>query len=131
MMMKHPDIRILVALADGFEEIEALAPVDILRRAGYTVVLAGVGKLNITGAHGITVVCDTLMAEAGVDYTAMILPGGGEGLQESGRFLGSERKDAADRKHRFHNCRDLCRSCGCVGTCRTFGRPQGCLLPRS
>ena len=79
MRMKHSEIRILVALADGFEEIEALAPVDILRRAGYTVVLAGVGKLHITGAHGITVVCDTLIADAGVDYAAMILPGGGKG----------------------------------------------------
>ena len=79
MSMKNTELRILVALAEGFEEIEAIAPVDILRRAGYSVVLAGVGALEITGAHGITVTCDTLIADAGVDFAVMLLPGGGKG----------------------------------------------------
>lgn len=77
--MKNKDIRVLVPLAEGFEEIEALAPVDVFRRAGFTVVLAGVGALEITGAHNITVACDVLIEDVGIDFDAMVLPGGGLG----------------------------------------------------
>lgn len=68
---------IYVFLADGFEEIEALAPVDILRRAELDVKTVGVGGKTITGSHGITVTAD--MEEKDVttdDMTMMILPGG-------------------------------------------------------
>lgn len=79
--MSRKDTRILVALAEGFEEIEALAPVDIFRRAGYTVVLAGVGGLEIAGAHGIKVRCDQLIEDVDTGFDAMILPGGGLGAK--------------------------------------------------
>ena len=49
---------IYVFLAEGFEEIEALAAVDVLRRARLEVQTVGVGGRKITGSHGITVVCD-------------------------------------------------------------------------
>lgn len=68
---------IYVFLAEGFEECEALAPVDILRRAGLEVKTVGVGNKEITGAHDITVVCDIADTEAVADnLTAVILPGG-------------------------------------------------------
>ena len=50
-------------LADGFEETEAIAPVDMLRRAGVTVKTVGIGKSVITGSHGLSVICDSPTAK--------------------------------------------------------------------
>ena len=64
-------------LANGFEEVEALAPLDILRRAGVEVTTVGVGGDMIRGAHGITVQADmpdTMFADADPDM--IVLPGG-------------------------------------------------------
>ena len=64
-------------LANGFEEIEALATVDILRRSGIEVTTVGVGKKEVIGAHNITVTADILADEC--DYknvSAVVLPGG-------------------------------------------------------
>lgn len=71
-------------LADGFEETEALCPLDMLRRAGITTVTAAVGQrspddLVVTGAHGISVIADT--AACNLDYDGLkpemiLLPGG-------------------------------------------------------
>lgn len=64
-------------LANGFEEIEALAPVDILRRAELKVITVGVGGKEIDGAHGIKVVADIEESEVLTDNMDMvILPGG-------------------------------------------------------
>lgn len=64
-------------LADGFEEVEALTPIDMLRRVGVEVVTAGVGKKNITGAHNIIVTSDILASEVVPEKAEMIvLPGG-------------------------------------------------------
>lgn len=69
---------IYMFLADGFEEVEALAPLDILRRAGLEVRTVGVGDNFIRGSHGITVVCD--LSTTGLELPdiidAVILPGG-------------------------------------------------------
>ena len=69
---------IYVFLADGFEEIEALCPVDILRRGGIEVKTVGVGAKTIVGAHGIPVVCDLCDTEAQLDENleGIVLPGG-------------------------------------------------------
>lgn len=74
---------IYLFLADGFEEIEALAPLDILRRAGKKVISVGVTGKTVTGSHGIPVVCDVTAEDVDPDETpeAVILPGGMPGTK--------------------------------------------------
>ncbi len=68
---------IYVFLADGFEEIEALTAVDILRRAEYEVKTVGVGAKQVMGAHGITVAADLEEKDVTTDDLVMaVLPGG-------------------------------------------------------
>jgi 4-methyl-5(b-hydroxyethyl)-thiazole monophosphate biosynthesis len=68
---------IYVFFAHGFEEIEALTAVDVLRRAGREVAMVGVGSKTVTGAHGITVHCDIAEREISSRGLEMIvLPGG-------------------------------------------------------
>jgi protein deglycase len=70
-----------VHIAEGFEEIEALTIVDVLRRADIPVLMVSVtGKQTVTGAHGISVTTDVLFEKA--DYSEaeiLILPGGQPG----------------------------------------------------
>lgn len=69
---------VYVFLADGFEEVEAIAPVDILRRAGIevkTVAVTPTGK-SVRGAHGITVTADIEKDEVKDNFDMIVLPGG-------------------------------------------------------
>jgi 4-methyl-5(b-hydroxyethyl)-thiazole monophosphate biosynthesis len=69
---------VLVILADGFEEIEVVAPVDILRRAGADVRVAALGDgIHVTGRNGMTLHSDsTLSAVAESSFDCLVLPGG-------------------------------------------------------
>ncbi len=69
---------IYIFLADGFEECEALAPIDILRRGGLEIKTVGIGGEYITGAHSVTMKADLCENEIALndDLTAIILPGG-------------------------------------------------------
>lgn len=66
----------LVCLAEGFEETEAIIPIDVLRRAEMDVVVAGVPTKNIKGAHGIEIVCDTEIENCEEYYDVIVIPGG-------------------------------------------------------
>lgn len=69
--------RVLLPLATGFEEIEAITIVDILRRAGVEVVMGSLEGLHVKGAHGIEVVADALLCELEhKDFDMIVLPGG-------------------------------------------------------
>ena len=83
---------IAILLADGFEEIEALAPADVWRRLGFDVILASVGSSEmVAGAHGIMIKADALLADIPTDtLDAVILPGGMPGsknLRDNERVL--------------------------------------------
>lgn len=68
---------ILVLLADGFEEIEALTPVDMLRRAGLDVKTVGMNGKVVVGSHKIPVICDALPNEVELNKVNLVIfPGG-------------------------------------------------------
>ena len=71
---------VLVVLAHGFEEVEAIVPIDLIRRSGAKVTVAGLDDLTIRGAHNISVACDVGMEECRErSYDCIILPGGSQG----------------------------------------------------
>ena len=73
---------IYMFLANGSEEIEALMPLDLMRRAGLPVKTVGVGSLDITGSHGITVKADMLDSDLSDNSPeCVILPGGMPGTK--------------------------------------------------
>lgn len=75
--------RVCVFFAEGYEEIEALTVVDLLRRAGMTVDMVSVtGRRNVRSSHGINVETDKLFGEVDFDDVNMlILPGGMPGTK--------------------------------------------------
>lgn len=79
-------MKIMVPLAEGFEEIEALTVVDVLRRAGINVDTVGVMGSVISGSHGVRVMADKRLLEINSDeYDGIVLPGGSVGVQNLGK----------------------------------------------
>ncbi len=68
--------KVAVILADGFEEIEALTPVDVLRRAQIDCKMVGLTELQVTGSHGIQVQADEVFTGNLSAYDMIVLPGG-------------------------------------------------------
>ena len=69
--------KVLILLAEGFEEIEALGTADILRRMGVEVVLAAMKKETVSGSHNITVTADAVFDKVDKnEFDAVVLPGG-------------------------------------------------------
>jgi 4-methyl-5(b-hydroxyethyl)-thiazole monophosphate biosynthesis len=74
----------VVILASGFEEIEAITPIDVLRRAGVEVTVAGLDGKTIEGAHGIAVEVDVQLCDYEGTPDALVLPGGLPGSKHLG-----------------------------------------------
>ena len=100
--------RVLVPLAEGFEEIEAITVVDLLRRAGIEVHTASLDGPQVTGSHGITVLADeALDAVAATDCDMIVLPGGmpgAEHLRNDARIISLLRRYAADGRYTAAIC---------------------------
>ena len=94
--------KIAVIMANGFEEIEAVTPIDILRRGGIEVVISGVGNTLIRGSHGIGIECNTTVKELDpADFDGVVIPGGLPGatnIAESGESNIFIEKMYADNK---------------------------------
>lgn len=70
---------VYVMLADGFEEVEAIEPIDILKRGGVEVTTVGVKGRTVTGAHGITVTADIEINEVNPENMELLMLPGGAG----------------------------------------------------
>jgi 4-methyl-5(b-hydroxyethyl)-thiazole monophosphate biosynthesis len=100
--------RVLVPLAEGFEEIEAVTIVDLLRRAGIEVRTASLAGSSVTGSHGITVAADMPLDAAVVaDYDMIVLPGGMPGsdhLKKDARVVELLQRFAAEGRYTAAIC---------------------------
>jgi 4-methyl-5(b-hydroxyethyl)-thiazole monophosphate biosynthesis len=73
--------RVLCLLADGFEEIETVTPVDLLRRAGIEVCIASLHGMSATGRGGIRMEADALLADLDASTFDLLLIPGGPGVE--------------------------------------------------
>lgn len=79
---------VYIILGTGFEDVEAVAPCDILRRGGVQVQFAGIGGLEVKGSNGVTVKADVTVEDMDLENLEMIvLPGGMGGVHS---ILGCE-----------------------------------------
>lgn len=77
--------KILLFLAEGFEEIEALTVVDLLRRANLDITMVAIGEtLEVTGSHQICVKADVLLKDISWEADMLVLPGGMPGTLNLG-----------------------------------------------
>lgn len=95
--------KVLIPLAKGFEDIEAVTIIDVLRRGGVEVVTASLTQDKaVEAAHGIVMHADAIFSEVEKDeYDAVILPGGGEGtdnLKSSEMVLERLRRQAEEER---------------------------------
>jgi len=90
--------KVVVPIAQGFEEIEAVTVIDILRRAGVEVIVAGVSPDPIKGRNGIQLVADRPISEVkAIDVDMVVLPGGAQGAEHLAKCASTQQllKDAA------------------------------------
>jgi len=75
--------KVLLPLAEGVEELEAISIIDVLRRGGVEVITAALGgDLAVKGAHGVVLTADARLKEVvSESYEAIVLPGGGLGTE--------------------------------------------------
>lgn len=91
---------VYILLAPGFEEAEALVPVDMLRRANIETATVSITGEPVTGSHGIVVRADRTLDQVNLSGAEMVvLPGGGPGYQNLGKEPRVEQlvREAAER----------------------------------
>jgi 4-methyl-5(b-hydroxyethyl)-thiazole monophosphate biosynthesis len=92
----------ILLLAEGFEEIEAVTVIDVLRRSGVAVTAAALSGLHVRGAHDIVMQADVSLDDVeALDFDALILPGGQPGstnLQQDARVLALVRRFVNSQK---------------------------------
>jgi 4-methyl-5(b-hydroxyethyl)-thiazole monophosphate biosynthesis len=100
--------RVLIPLAEGCEELEAVTVIDLLRRAGFEVVVAGLKPGIVKASRGVQLVPDTTLdAALGDDYDMVVLPGGLPGatyLREDPRIIALLQKMAAAGRYTAAIC---------------------------
>lgn len=69
-------MKVAVLLAEGFETIEALTTVDIMRRAGVECCTFGIKGIDVTTSHSITIKADKILSDEIYNYDVVVLPGG-------------------------------------------------------
>ena len=75
-------MRLIVPLAEGFEEIEAIAVIDVLRRANIKVDVVGIEDEIVAGRNGVKILCDKIITDVKPDdYDGIVLPGGNPGYK--------------------------------------------------
>jgi len=72
----------VVVLADGFEEVEAVTVIDLLRRAEIKVTILGLDGVEVRGAHDMWVRADQMFRGFSEPFDALVLPGGGPGTKK-------------------------------------------------
>ena len=100
--------KVLVPLAQGCEELEAVTVADILRRAGITVITAGLEAGAVRASRGMMLLPDATLDEvAGTEFDMIVLPGGmpgSEHLKNDGRIIALLKSMAADGKYTAAIC---------------------------
>ena len=87
---------VLAILADGFEEIEAITPIDLLRRAGVEVTIAAIGEgIHVTGKVGLIMHADVALTTVGERvFDCVFLPGGPGGSSAPPERVGARNRAA-------------------------------------
>ena len=119
------DKKVGMMVAEGYEEIEMLTVVDLLRRAGMTCDMISVtGKKELTSSHKVTVTADLLYEEADFDsYDALAIPGGLPGTTNLGKHEGVCEQLCGRETDRSH-----LRGADGIRKTRTLGGQKGDLL---
>lgn len=114
---------IYLFLAEGFEEIEALTPVDVLRRGKLQLTTVGVTGKTVKGSHGIPVTADITIDELGdlSDADAVILPGGMPGTLN----LEANEKVRSDVEYCYNNSRLIAAICAAPSIFGHMGLLEG------
>ncbi len=114
--------KVIVFLADGTEEIEALTPVDMLRRAGAEVTFAGAGKKECVCSHGVKITADKTAAECTHEsYDMVVLPGGMPGTLN----LGADENVETITKKSFAEGKFVAAICAAPSVLGSWGMLEG------